>query len=233
MAVSRSMLETTLAPAPLWPLIRLASASAYPSRSASMSCSDSSRSPCSSPKLHKSVTTLRVNSTLPVPINAILTMRALLHVAHQVNKGEYEMRTIWSISERTSSALESVWLTATTGSHADDAAALSTDLVQRCLWRPAVGDEHIDVRHPAHLRQGHSRNLGGVGEHYVHPSSLLQDGVYPRSDRIVVRTPSYGVHAVDPEERDVDVVTRQERLCSGTNGFLATTAHLPTCGENP
>src|SRR5674476_784582 len=80
------MLEVILAPAPLCVLIRLASASAYPSRSASMSCSDSSRSPCSSPKLHKSVTTLRVNSTLPAPINATLTMRALLHVAHHVNR---------------------------------------------------------------------------------------------------------------------------------------------------
>src|ERR1035437_5025659 len=197
-----------------------------------MSCSDSSRSPCSSPKLHKSVTTLRVNSTLPAPINATLTMRALLHVAHHVNKGEYEMRTIWSISERTSWALESVWLTATTGSHADDSAPLSADLVQRCLWGPAVSDEHVDVRHRAHLRQGHSRDLGGVGEHHVHPSALLQNGVHPCSDRIVVRAPSHGVHTVDSEERDVDVVTRQERLCSGTDGFLATAAYLPTCGEH-
>jgi len=55
----------------------------------------------------------------------------------------------------------------------------------------------------------------------------------PRSDRIVVRTPSNRVHAVDSEERDVDVVTRQERLCSGTDGFLATAAYLPTCGEHP
>src|SRR5664280_2754979 len=101
----------------------------------------------------------------------------------------------------------SAWFSAPRGSHADDATALSADLVQRCLGGPAVGDEYVDVRHRAHLRQGNSRDLGGVGEHYVHPSALLQDGVYPRSDRVVVRTPSHGVHTVDSNERHVDVVT--------------------------
>src|ERR1035437_11113333 len=149
-----------------------------------------------------------------------------------MNKREYQMRMSWSVSERCSWVFGSVWLTGTTRSHADDAAALPADLVQRCLGGPAVGDEHVDIRHRAHLRQGHSRDLRGVGEHHVHPSALLQDGVDPRSDRIVVCTPSHGVHAVDSEEGDVDVVTRQERLCSGTDGFLAAAAYLPTCGEH-
>src|SRR6266516_4649099 len=74
MARHRSRLAVTVAPAPSWSLMRWAICSACPSRRASMSCNESSTSPFSSGKLHRSVTTLRVNSTLPAPMNATFTM---------------------------------------------------------------------------------------------------------------------------------------------------------------
>src|SRR6516165_2143621 len=75
----RSADAVTLAPDPVCATILVARACAWASRSALTSCSARSRSPLSSGEVHRSVTTLRVNSTLPAPMNATLTTSAVSH----------------------------------------------------------------------------------------------------------------------------------------------------------